>query len=534
MKKNTFLIFLFCIALFSCQTESKIEKDLSKTDFIYLEGKKFKHKKNDFFAVMLNYFTRIREINGKYLITGTSDYETPKKYEGTTIDSALIVLKGRLQLIKELGFNTIRIVGSLGINKENEIIVYTPKYKTIPLENNYEVMFSAIEQFIEIAKEVDLRVMMLFHAPIEENPEKEKFTKALLKRFSNEPTIFAYDFFNEPLYFDRKEYPNSKRSRKKEDAYEIVKKWKQMVEENAPNQLLTIGYSEPIEVFEWDQELLPVDFVQFHTYHPLRVPNEIYWYSKYINKPWIIGETSLPADNDSISYAEQAQFMREAYKRTVNCGGTGFGWWQFQDVNWGNNYEHNYTSLLNLNGTTTTKDGKYTIKGSVKPAAYELNKLKNYTPTYECPCMVNYYNMVGYENIIISGKIINKDTQKPIEGAVIRGWNKSWKIGANTYTDQEGIFKLYSNTEFVHFEISAPGMTKIKFNYNAKYKALTNDTLMINLPNQELEYQQITYQQFLKNDSTDMDFIIFNFDERKFNKAKFEGNMGIRELKPLF
>jgi hypothetical protein len=77
-----------------------------------------------------------------------------------------------------------------------------------------------------------------------------------------------------------------------------------------------------------------------HTYHPLRVPNEIYWYSKNVNKPWMIGETSLPADNDSISYSDQTQFLKEAYLRTKNCGGSGFGWWAFQDVtSWGT-FEH--------------------------------------------------------------------------------------------------------------------------------------------------------------------------------------------------
>ena len=84
---------------------------------------------------------------------------------------------------------------------------------------------------------------------------------------------------NEPLYLD------SEPVRKKKNALKIVKNWSNLMKRHAPYQLFTIGFAEPIEVFQWDPYLLPVDFVQFHTYHPLRVPNEIYWYSKYIGKP---------------------------------------------------------------------------------------------------------------------------------------------------------------------------------------------------------------------------------------------------------
>jgi hypothetical protein len=47
---------------------------------------------------------------------------------------------------------------------------------------------------------------------------------------------------------------------------------------------------------------------------------------------------------------------------------------------------------------------------------------------------------MGYNNFVIKGKIIDKKTKKPIEGAVIRGWTQWWNIAWNTYSDENGNF----------------------------------------------------------------------------------------------
>ena len=138
----------------------------------------------------------------------------------------------------------------------------------------------------------------------------------------------------------------------------------------------------------------------------------------------------------------------------------------------------------------------------------------------------------------IKTKITNKETDKPIEGAVIRGWNESWGIGMNTFTDENGEFTLYSNDICTHFEISAPGMTKKKFNYHANYLPISNTNISLqSLPNQNLEYQKIAYKPFLltKNipDTGSSAPYIFNFDKSKFNNAIFQGKMEVIELSPL-
>ena len=534
------LIGLTCLVFFalSCNKNpdtyhnNSIDKLPSELGFVYTSGKDFKIKDKRFFPLMLNYSVSIRNINGVYFPSGIKEYENPDVFEGNCKDSSLNVIKGHFKLIKELGFNTIRLIGfdKMSRNKRGEYgfsVSMENSNDFLTIKDGASQIIHTLNDVIDIAKELDLHLMILIKPPIN-NADIETFTQKILSAFKNEQTVFAFDFFNEPLYFDLND--NSKDTyifREKKDAYNIVSNWKEMMMCYAPNQLFTIGFAEPIEVFEWDPTILPVDFVNMHTYHPLRVPNEIYWYSKHIEKPWMIGETSLPADNDSISYKDQKQFLNEAYLRSINCGGSGFGWWAFQDVtSWGT-FEHNYTSLLNHDGVTYTSDGKHRILGSVKPAGLEVKNLSKLKPSYSCPCWTNYYNMLGYENYVIEGKILKARSLKNVSGAVIRGWNEDWSVGANTFSDENGNFTLYSNTEFVHFEISAPGLNNVRMDLKTPYASVEKIATPISkLPNQKLEYQKISYNPFLMYPDFSLapDSLnrIFNFKPEKFNRFKYK------------
>ncbi len=545
--KKLLYITLLSLLVCTCTNKKDFKQDieyLKNNNFVYLQNNKFKINDTTFFPLMLNYSVSIRKIDNEYVLSSIKDYESPNDFEGNTVDSSLIVLKGHLQLIKELGFNSIRLIGLNSINtseKKPFFMVYKHKNEHLEIKkDNYKIIFSVFKQFLKIADDLDLRVMVLLKAPINDK-ELEDFTISLFKEFKDNPTIFAYDFINEPLYFDNKDLKSDDRKRTKESALEIVEHWKEMMIENAPNQMMTIGFSEPIEVFEWDPAILPVDFLAFHTYQPLRVPNEIYWYSKYTQKPWMIGETALPADNDSISYTEQTQFLKEVYRRTVNCGGLGLAWWSFQDVNWGG-FEHNYTSIMNHKGKTYTKDSTYCILGTLKPVAYEFKNLNKYKPNFDCPCMSNYYNMLGYKNYVLSGKIVDEDNN-PVEGAVIRGWTNYFGIGSNTYSNADGIFHLYSNDKYSNFEISAPKMTKLKFAKEIKYYLADKQSNITtaDLKNIDLEYQSISYKPFLVDKTiSDSNFVplegksyIFNFKKDMFDKYIFKADMGILELEKI-
>ena len=145
----------------------------------------------------------------------------------------------------------------------------------------------------------------------------------------------------------------------------------------------------------------------------------------------------------------------------------------------------------------------------------------------------NYYNMLGYNNIRLTGKVIDKESGKPIEGAVIRGWNEDWSVGMNTYSDSNGHFTLYSNDYNTHFEISAPGMSRTKFNRkNLKYKNIGNVDPN-NLPNRSLEYQQIDYRPYLwlEPDGSLIGFL--KHDTNQFNKFSLTSDLGPIKLEKL-
>lgn len=531
---------LLAIFIYTGCSESKTP--IEATDFIYLEGKQFKHKEENYFPLMLNYSVNIFENRGEFMITPMRPYENPSIFEHHTKDENNNQVLGHLKLIKEMGFNTVRLCtdSNFGIDWDTE--EFRMKYYTsdndskwVDALSNSDEYFRSLQYFFELAESQNIRIMLLIRAPMVS--KAEEFTRLLLQRFSNTPIVFSYDFMNEPLYFDNSHL--KQRSREKQEAYKIVYRWKMMMEKYAPNQLLTIGFSEPIEVLEWDPSILPVDFVQFHTYNPLRVPSEIYWYANYVGKPWIIGETSLPADNDSVFYEEQRQYMVESYKKVVDCGGSGFGWWGFQEVRWGG-FEHDYTSLLNLDGVTATADSQHTIIGTVKPAALEVKSLYKYKSSTECSVPINYKNMIGYDNFVLTGRIVDENTGDPIEGAVIRGWTQWFKVGLNTYTNSNGEFSLYSNDSLIHFAYSAPGMTCVKEQQSILYKPVHGyNQPMDSLKNKDLEYQNISYLPFLvdrisdRDDKITTDDYIFNFKPNMFDNAKFEGSMGTLKLEPL-
>lgn len=524
----TFFLF-FPLLFFSCDNVDK--GTVYEGAFVTIDNDLFKVENDTFFPLMLNYIVSFQSEGDRFIVAPSKTYDSCNYVDAMGLDAVKKQLMGHFGLIKDLGFNTIRICFDRIRQDDNGRYYYSAGRKFyLDKKKDRRAIIQGLDELVKIAGKQDLRVMLLIKPPFKEYNDLQKFTIDLLEYFKDCPILFAYDFMNEPLYFDPCE------DRKKMEAVAIVNQWKQMMTEHAPNQLFTIGFAEPIEVFEWDCSVLPVDFVEFHTYHPLRVPSEIYWYSHYCGKPWMIGETGLPADNDSITYEEQAQFVREAYQLTRDAGGCGFGLWEFQD-NPGHTYEASYTGILKHGGVThvATQNEKFTIKGTLKPVARVIATLEqNYTPcAYERP--VNYYNMLGYRNIRITGRIIDTLNGAGIAGAVVRGWNEDWSVGMNTYSDENGCFALYCNDLCNHFEISAPGYTKIKFDRDIICTPLSkNAGDFSNLPEQKLEYHKISYHPFVKKEIPDTCFSrIMNFEPVLFEKYDWEGELGIMKLYKL-
>ncbi len=517
MKKFLFIL-LTALLVVSCtnppaKEPTEIRPDLSNTDFIYIKDNHFHLRNEPFFMLMLNYVVTFRSIDDRLVVGPSKSYEMPGEFEANTIEENNNQVSGHFKLIKEMGFNTIRV--TFDGDRLSHFLV----------DENYDNILNGYKEFIDIATKNDLRVIILIKAPFEE--KYEKFTCSLLSFFKDNPTIIAYDFINEPLYFD----PVDKRD--KVEAYKIQVHWKEMMRQYANNQLFTIGFSEPIEVFEWDPTISPVDFISVHTYNPLRAKSELYWYSTYCNKPWILGETALPSDNDSITYDEQKLYAEELLNNVAAAGGAGFGWWDFQeDLGQSFYFEAAYSGLLNHEGFTYTKDSSHKINGTLKPV---VDVFKNFTyqfPNSIIPIQkpINFDNNLGYHNYLITGTILDNETKEPIEGAVIRAWSPYWDIAWNTYSDKDGNFQFYSNIEMEHYAISAPSKNLVSFSKLLTYTKENGEPVdTFDLPDKNREYHKTSFANFLiSNDSS-----VFHFDPEKFNKYKYKSSLGTIYLKSL-
>ncbi|MBL0341437.1 MAG: carboxypeptidase regulatory-like domain-containing protein [Bacteroidetes bacterium] len=208
------------------------------------------------------------------------------------------------------------------------------------------------------------------------------------------------------------------------------------------------------EVFEWDPNLMNIDFLSIHPYEyePEQVRNEMYWYGKYIKVPWIIGETAIPADNDSVTYEVQKQFAQKTLDQTCHCGGIGYSWWQYKDVEWFD-FHANFLGVVGRNGETINSKGNKII-GTPKPVADAFRNYKPKADPASCLKLDNYYNYSQFKDCRLSGVLVNDDGE-PIEGGVVLAWNESWSKSYHTVTKKDGSFELLGPFPFYHWMASA-------------------------------------------------------------------------------
>lgn len=488
--KKILVFFSFVIILTSCSHNAKVSILYNDSlpqqapGYVYLDGSHFAIDGEEWFPIMLNYKAFITKAGDSLEVT-PADY-----YHGNNI-------RQHFDTIASWGFNSIRLC-----------------LDVLDSDMDSAAMFRATRRAIQKADSAGLRVMLLTRPPFE--TYWQSYTQGLLRTLADLPALWAIDFMNEPLYFD----PEPKRE--KTDAVRLVSEWRHWVRTYAPHLLFTIATAEPIEVFEWDPSILPIDFIEMHTYHPLRVQSEMWWYSHYCNKPWMIGETGLPADNDSVPYSWQESFFYETYYYANIFGAIGYGWWEFQDCPDGVNFEAQYTGLSDIHGNA--KPSARTLKNNI--FCFSVSIPDDFVPD-------NYYNMLAYRNICLTGQIIDKQSGEPVEGAVIRGWNDDWSVGMNTYSDSNGRFTLYSNDYNTHFEISAPGMSRAKFDRrNIKYKNLGNIDPN-NLPDRKREYQQIDYRSYMTFGSNGSPISVLNPNPKAFNQYQLTADLGTVKLSKI-
>lgn len=473
MKK--YLLFFILLIAFGAiyffkpfdEKESFVSCDKTKfkpEDFVSINGKRFNLNGKDFYPIIINYLAGL-QTDGKDLWPCPAiDYTIDAEKNVVSKDSAIIKLRADFNLIKKMGFNAVRVCRIGEGELVNDSNTYTNisvraeigngNFTSIIISNkeSYKKYFDAISILLNEINNAGLKAILLTPLLPDVKSTETRF-KNFASYFKNEATIMAYDLFNEPLYFDHKNMA----PRTKEEVCEITKRWDKILKENDSNHLSTIGLEGIREVFAWDPNILKVDFLSLHPYEyePEQVRNEIYWYGKYITKPWIIGETSLPADNDSVTYVEQKQFAKKTLKQSINCGSWGYSWWQYKDVDW-HVFHPNFMGVITRTGKTAITKDSLIILGTPKPLVEEF---KNANPSAvikdSCMCLKNYYNYTTNDKFILAGRVVDNKSNQPIEGAVILAWNDNWSHSYHTITKSDGSFELTSHYPFYHWIASA-------------------------------------------------------------------------------
>lgn len=481
MKKYIIVFFaLFIVAILYLNFSSS-----SKKGFVSLKNNEFILNDKAFFPIVINYCAAF-QTDKKNLWVRPSKFYSIDNFEYTNKDSCLIKFKSDMDLIKKMGFNSVRIckVGETRLNEEKEgelsfkVHIANQNDSTFILTNNdknYTSYFSALDEMLNIINNAGLKVIFLTKTSPKSKTTETHLAK-LCKRFKDNSTIFAYDLFNEPLYFD-------KPIRKKEEVFQLMIRWDKIIEKNAPHHLSTIGLEGIREVFEWDPNILNVDFISYHPYEYEyeQVRNEIYWYGKYTKKPWIIGETAIPADNDSVPYKEQLFFAEKTMKQNINCGGSGYSWWQFKDIE-GNEFHSSFMGVI-------------TQKEKIKPITEAFIKFSTSTANKDsCLCLDNYYNYSQSQTFKIIGKLVDNNN-KAIEGGVILGWNQWWTHSYHTITKADGSFELLGSYPFYHWMASATEHSRIRGELNPDSAKIDKE----NMPTIDLRVLKLEKLSFLEN-----------------------------------
>jgi len=456
MKRILLIVVLFGILVSIILYFTKEPLLISTPDdqFVSLNESGFAIGNEEFIPIVLNYKVSLQTDSSSVWPCPYLGYNPERKFRFITRDSSLLELKADLELIRTLGFNSVRIVG-IGEHsvddKESGDLSVNARYKNrhdVLLDFNNEEQYSqylkSIEDLLRIAEDCDLKVIFLTRLFHEVESTEENLAK-LAGHFRNDPTIMAWDFFNEPLYFDSLEHT-------KREVFDIVDGWQSILKLNAANHLSTIGITGIREVFQWDPNLLNVDFLSIHPYEyePEQVRNEMFWYNKFIDKPWIVGETAIPADGDSVPYEIQTDFAEKTLQQTFNCGGIGYSWWQYKDVEWFD-FHANFMGVVSREGLMFSEDS-IPMNITVKPVTEAFSSFKR--EKGECLCLDNYYNYTEGDVFELNGRLVDEHGN-PIEGGVILAWNEWWSSSYHTITKNDGTFKLKGTFPFFHWIASA-------------------------------------------------------------------------------
>lgn len=378
----------------------------------------------------------------------------------TEMVNARAKLDRDLRKIDSLGFNVVRL---------RPAIYWRNDSLQIPTRS-YAKYFELTDTLIDKCARNNLRVIMVLSDKPNTHNQFEQYCvylDSVTRHYSTNKTVMAYVVYMEPLWKWENAHVNDKIM-----ISNWARKWYYLIKKNAPNQLVTYGLDGLSNILIWDPSALTYDFLSMHFYHlsnssavsSRKVANYFKWMSSNVNDVWVLGETGFSGtvEDDTCTSnphvgttSEQRQYALATMQKSLDCGCKGYAWWQYQEVMWDSCYSKHFGIV------------KFSPNDSLK-------EVSSVFPTYEsrtagAPCLViyaDYYNMYGQCNL--TGVVVNENNSNPIQDAVINAWTAGYRTQYTTFTDSQGVFRIYTPADTVlrHLWISYKGFSCKKLDFS--------------------------------------------------------------------
>jgi hypothetical protein len=372
-------------------------------------------------------------------------------YIGTEIDCEQ-KLDRDLALLVCSGFNTVRIVGIgpiMDINTQTLTYPITPKSSASLTE-----YLNLLTKLLSKVAAHGLKAILLIGS---DGPNKAQWQQPDLYRqflidvcthIGDHPGLLAYDLYNEPAWG----YPGLTSMNKLLTAHWIADSY-WTIKSVLPNQLVTIGLTHPDAIGTWDPALIPVDFVSYHFYVDTieKMASLFYWTQQTSVRPWIIGETGLAGsdhpDDPKVtvpiaSEAEQKNFVDATLQQSLDYGGNGYSWWQYQEVRWGEP-----SSFMGL--MTRLDPQNLAASEQKKTAFFSFASYAGLVRNPQNAIRPNIYdNLESYPTTILQGQVFDEDGNPLADASVVA--RSSTNVPYVTLSAPDG-----------RFAVKAPGLISV-------------------------------------------------------------------------
>jgi len=568
--KNSYLLgifyFMFLFIGVTC---------FSQTGYVTIQGRQFKDGEgNNFNPVVCNYVVDVVTPSGSVNDFSTSyispegGYGISPGYECDEANCNDYLLADFNEILK-LGFNTVRIMGvrplfytqgqtwtcwdsittytfsSSGFYIEahphDSLVLGTCAGEAFYLVNgtdaNSQVLFEHIRNILLVASQANyqgkkLKVILITGGAAEQYYNEDytnsydTYLSALTTYLTTNltsverETLIAYDLFNEPgfcwAYWSRWPYVwNGEPT--KEHVCKSFRMWNKTIKDIDPSYLITVGGWADGDIFDFDPNILALDFYSLHIY-PLpkdfegtdpvdkyknevnRIKARYYWCKNNLSLPWIIGETGFQANDlggqgfiDG-SELQQQQYAFETLNDVWKCEGSGYSWWTYQDEFF-NPWSYAYFGIIT--------NGEVPNNVREKPVSQVFENFPAPVPSCNCECPEDpqdphpqhstyfdpfehsYYayinNLQSSFTNTISGTVLN-EAGDPIKDAVIVGTSYLKPGRSNTdppyldshytFSESNGVFHLIP---YNYVSVEHPELHLYNYIYDMQISALGSE-----------------------------------------------------------